>query len=920
MKLENKNETIDLFDFSYDEHVKKRSSKVDLENKDKETIKDDVIKDNLENKIDVIKKNINVFDDDFNSMLNVRFDSNMNTVNGKLKTSFDKWKNNDDLKKMGYNKGVLDPSKWFKDNYNEVSLKESTTGSFMGFSKKIEKPYLVIDIENKEGNNKAYKYIEALFSKISKKLSIENIIESNNYVKTKTNGRHIYCKVDELDFDTKDPYKTVCEKLSKFFGNKEEFKDNGIFIEIKKESSLISWFTIDGSYQFKHKKSFLKINRGLLASIIGKKEMKMSSKNLDNKINNSIGIEVLESDLTQSKKRSLNYFNSIYKHFDDDLRPIIDYFLIKENPLDSYNDGWLDCLMKAHNLTCFYSIKKGIKLNKNQYPLFENEYYEILLDSLLEWSLKGNYNGNNRDKLRNEIENKLKSFDDSLKINFDFLKAKNDLEIKEADVIFDDKFDGILDYSKYYDRFALVNSSNRILDLKEADCIEDATQSDSFNRSFKKKPMFSILNCDTEYEDLNIVKITPANLIKEHPRFKNIKGTCYIPALGNKYQQLIGKNYLQLNYNMFKKNSIAKNNITFENLNDELKFKMDNIKILIETWLETAIMFKKERDMLITWFDSIISKPHLMTKTLIVLSSPKQGLGKSSIVDMFLRTLGDGNSKQVGVSDIINGFSGGYDRTLVNHLSDIELSKKDSMKFNSKIKPLITDSKISIHRKGKTQSKEDNYTNWIITTNNPKNLNTENEEHRRLIFIPLAIDKNGKSIDQKAFKELLDINLKEKGRSDLTHKDIFNLFFKGSQGNDDTKDDNNEGANDDYVDDTKTITRYDMIASVIRIMRLEIKVQIKLLGQNEPTLSSLLYNKNQNDNDDDLQMILEFIKTNTENESIELSTFKSFSNLLDTILDDSRKNKIGRFLKNKCNIKKRNGVTVYEYKNNQPIS
>ncbi len=889
---------------------------MDLENKDKETIKDDVIKDNLENKIDVIKKNINVFDDDFNSMLNVRFDSNMNTVNGKLKTSFDKWKNNDDLKKMGYNKGVLDPSKWFKDNYNEVSLKESTTGSFMGFSKKIEKPYLVIDIENKEGNNKAYKYIEALFSKISKKLSVENIIESNNYVKTKTNGRHIYCKVDELDFDTKDPYKTVCEKLSKFFGNKEEFKDNGIFIEIKKESSLISWFTIDGLYQFKHKKSFLKIDRGLLASIIGKKEMKMSSKNLDNKINNSIGIEVLESDLTQSKKRSLNYFNSIYKHFDDDLRPIIDYFLIKENPLDSYNDGWLDCLMKAHNLTCFYSIKKGIKLNKNQYPLFENEYYEILLDSLLEWSLKGNYNGNNRDELRNEIENKLKSFDDSLKINFNFSKAKNDLKIKKTDGISDDNstnnyFDGVLDYSKYYDRFALVNSSNRILDLKDDDCLDDATSSDTFNDDNKMELMF---NDENSCLDSNNFKIKPASLIKQHPRFKNIKNTCYKPALGNKYQKLIGLRYKQLSYNMFKKNSIAKNDIIVENLNDELKYKMEYIRILIETWLETAIRVTKDRNTFVSWLDKILSRPNIKTKTLIILSSPKQGLGKTSFIDMFLRTLGEGNSKQPSVSDIINGFSGGYDRTLVNHLSDIELSNRDSMPFNSKIKPLITDSKITIHRKGKTQKTEDNYTNYIITTNNPKNLNTEIEENRRLIFIPLAIDENGRSMDQKEFKELLDINLKEKGRPDLTHKDIFSLFFKGSQSNDDAKDDNDEEVDDDYVDDDKTITRYDMIASIINMMKLKIKGNVELLGQNEPTLSSILYKNYENNNNDDLQNILEFVKINTKENNIEDSNLNNFYNILNVSENNTSKTKIGKFLNdNNCSKKRIKYVYCYKY-------
>jgi hypothetical protein len=82
--------------------------------------------------------------------------------------------------------------------------------------------------------------------------------------------------------------------------------------------------------------------------------------------------------------------------------------------------------------------------------------------------------------------------------------------------------------------------------------------------------------------------------------------------------------------------------------------------------------------------------------------------------------------------DIWGDFNGRMSNTFLINLN--ELSKKETIDSEDKIKALITDPEITINNKGMNQYEIQSYHRFIISTNNEEPVNTSKEDRRKFII------------------------------------------------------------------------------------------------------------------------------------------------------------------------------------------
>ena len=111
-----------------------------------------------------------------------------------------------------------------------------------------------------------------------------------------------------------------------------------------------------------------------------------------------------------------------------------------------------------------------------------------------------------------------------------------------------------------------------------------------------------------------------------------------------------------------------------------------------------------------------------------------EGAGKGSLFKLFERMLG--NEKVFETTnpsrDVWGDFNGMMCNCFLVNLN--ELSKKDTIEAEGKIKGLITDNTLAINQKGLPQYKIKSYHRFITTTNKEEPLNSSNGDRRNLII------------------------------------------------------------------------------------------------------------------------------------------------------------------------------------------
>jgi len=156
-----------------------------------------------------------------------------------------------------------------------------------------------------------------------------------------------------------------------------------------------------------------------------------------------------------------------------------------------------------------------------------------------------------------------------------------------------------------------------------------------------------------------------------------------------------------------------------------LNFFLNHIKILCGNEEEVS-------DYFIKWIGQMIQYPSVKTICPTLIS--KEGAGKGSLIKLMSAMLGEKKVFETTNSsrDVWGEFNNKMTNSFLVNLN--ELSKKDTIESQGKIKGLITDKSLTINAKGKDQFEINSYHRFIITTNKEDPINTSQDDRRNLII------------------------------------------------------------------------------------------------------------------------------------------------------------------------------------------
>jgi sporulation protein YlmC with PRC-barrel domain len=157
----------------------------------------------------------------------------------------------------------------------------------------------------------------------------------------------------------------------------------------------------------------------------------------------------------------------------------------------------------------------------------------------------------------------------------------------------------------------------------------------------------------------------------------------------------------------------------------ELEFILHHIKILCNHDETVYVYFIK-------WIAQMIQYPHI--KTIMPTFISGEGAGKGTLFKLFEKMLGYEKVFETTnpSRDVWGDFNGMMCNCFLVNLN--ELSKKDTIEAEGKIKGLITDNTLAINQKGIPQYKIKSYHRFITTTNKEEPLNSTNGDRRNLII------------------------------------------------------------------------------------------------------------------------------------------------------------------------------------------
>jgi len=137
-------------------------------------------------------------------------------------------------------------------------------------------------------------------------------------------------------------------------------------------------------------------------------------------------------------------------------------------------------------------------------------------------------------------------------------------------------------------------------------------------------------------------------------------------------------------------------------------------------------------DYFVKWIAQMIQYPQV--KTIMPTFISQQGCGKGTLFRLFEKMLGDEKVFETTnpSRDVWGDFNGMMCNCFLVNLN--ELSKKDTMEAEGKIKGLITDNSLAINQKGIPQYKIRSYHRFITTTNKEEPIHTSNGDRRNLII------------------------------------------------------------------------------------------------------------------------------------------------------------------------------------------
>ena len=166
------------------------------------------------------------------------------------------------------------------------------------------------------------------------------------------------------------------------------------------------------------------------------------------------------------------------------------------------------------------------------------------------------------------------------------------------------------------------------------------------------------------------------------------------------------------------------------------------------------------KNYVLEWF-SYILKNKCKTEICIVLYSNNHGVGKNTIIELFLKLIDNKYTAKIEkIDDLTSQFNGNMEGRLLVQGDEILAKTKDLYVF---LKNVITRTKVNINKKGVESYDIQDLCNYIFTTNERIPFKIE-ENDRRISFI----NCNENKLTDNEYKLFYD---------DLKDKDILKMFF-----------------------------------------------------------------------------------------------------------------------------------------------
>lgn len=116
----------------------------------------------------------------------------------------------------------------------------------------------------------------------------------------------------------------------------------------------------------------------------------------------------------------------------------------------------------------------------------------------------------------------------------------------------------------------------------------------------------------------------------------------------------------------------------------------------------------------------------------LLLGEP--GAGKTTLAEMVRTIFGPSHVKTVSPQELNSDFNGFVEGRLLNTMEEIRVSGKNRFAILDKMKPIITNSTLSVHRKGMDGYEVPNVTNYMFFTNYQDALPIDDDDRRYMII------------------------------------------------------------------------------------------------------------------------------------------------------------------------------------------
>jgi len=178
-------------------------------------------------------------------------------------------------------------------------------------------------------------------------------------------------------------------------------------------------------------------------------------------------------------------------------------------------------------------------------------------------------------------------------------------------------------------------------------------------------------------------------------------------------------------YNLWTPFECEKHTDNYTKSDEGLKVILNHIKVLCGN-------DDKVFDYFVKWIGQMIQYPAIKTICPTLIS--KQGAGKGTLNKLIQKMIGKSKCLETTnpSRDVWGQFNGVMSNAFFVNLN--ELSKKDTLEAEGKIKGLITDGTLTINSKGSNQFEINSFHRFLITTNKEDPIQTSEDDRRNLII------------------------------------------------------------------------------------------------------------------------------------------------------------------------------------------